>query len=70
MTKTTKYCQRLGFPVTQEDRIYSDANKMLDALRLIAMESHNCKFSEPVNWEEIANTMVSIAKNALREIGQ
>jgi hypothetical protein len=40
--------------------------ELIVTLRMIALESHECIFAEPVNWEEVANTMTGLAKTALR----
>lgn len=36
-----------------------------EALRIIALRSHEVVLTEPVDWRDVANTFVSVARNAL-----
>lgn len=42
---------------------------LVDALNIIALQNHKVVLEHPVNWREVADTFVGIARNALAEYG-
>lgn len=43
-------------------------DRAMQGLELIAIERHKVTLSEPVDWYEVSDTFVGIAKNTLAEI--
>ena len=39
--------------------------KLEYALRIIALQAHEVVLDEPVDWRDVANTFVGVARNAL-----
>lgn len=43
----------------------SEVIRLRDALSIIALRSHKVVLAEPIDWRDVANTFVSVARNAL-----
>ena len=58
-------CTRLSATNEANARLMAAAPDLLEALELIALQKHPVILQDPVNWQDVANTFVGIARAAL-----